>query len=454
VLALLCTAQFVDVLDVNAVLVALPAIGRGLGLSPGELQWVVTAYVLVFAGFLLLAGRLADLFGRRRLFMAGLLIFTLASLACGLARDPVALVAARAVQGLGAAVTAPAALAIITTSFREGAERSAALGVWTAVAAGGGAAGLVLGGLITDALGWEWVFFVNVPVGLAALALSPLLIPESRAADASRRVDVPGALAVTAALALVVFAFSHAEQAGFGSAVVPASLAGGAALLVAFVLVERRAPSPLVPLGVVRRRDLAGPMLVAAALTATTSATGVLATLYLQDVLGHSAGVAGLAALPLSVAVIAGSAAGPALMRRAGSGGTMSLGLAAVGAGAVVAAGISASGGLGYILASGAVAGLGLGAASVAATARGTSSVDGDRRGLASGLLTAAAQVGTALGVALFVWLAGARTDALAPPKPMPEALVEGYRAAFLGAAALAAVAAVAARLRLAGRVA
>jgi EmrB/QacA subfamily drug resistance transporter len=441
-LVLLCVAQFVDVLDVNAVLVALPAIGRALGLTPGELQWVVTAYVLVFAGFLLLAGRLADLFGRRRLFMAGLLVFTLASLACGLARDPLALVAARAFQGLGAAITAPAALAIITTSFREGRERSAALAVWTAVAAGGGAAGLVLGGLITDALGWEWVFFVNVPIGLAALALSPLLLPESRAEGASRRVDVPGAVTATGALAVTVFAFSHAERAGPGSPVVLASLVAALLLAGAFLLAERRARAPLVPLAILRSRELAGSMLVAAALTATTSSASVLATLYLQDVLGYSPGLAGLAALPLSVSVIAGSAVGPRLMERAGPGGAMSLGLVSICCGALVASRISPDGGLGYVLAAGVLAGLGLGAASVAATACGTGSVDEGKRGLASGLLTSSAQVGTALGVAAFVWLASARTDSLASGRSTPAAVVGGYELAFLAAAALAAAAA------------
>ncbi|HEV3375676.1 MAG TPA: MFS transporter [Thermoleophilaceae bacterium] len=450
-LAVLCVAQFVDVLDVNAVLVALPAIGRSLELTPGELQWVVTAYVLVFAGFLLLAGRLADLYGRRRLFMIGLLIFTLASLACGLARDPLTLIAARAVQGLGAAITAPAALAIITTNFNEGAERSAALAVWTAVAAGGGAAGLVLGGVITDALGWEWIFFVNVPVGLTALVLGPFALPESRGDPAPRGLDLAGAVTVTGALALIVFAFSHAERAGPGSAVVLGSLAAGLLLALAFLLVERRTGSPLVPLELLRSGELAGPMLVAGVLTATTSAAGVLATLYLQNVLGYSPGVAGLAALPLSVAVIAGSSAGPALMRRAGATSTMALGLAWICCGALIASRISPTEGLGYVLAAGALSGVGLGAASVAATARGTGSVSEEKRGLASGLLTSSAQVGTALGIAAFVWLASARTDALSPGRPTPETIVQGYEAGLLSIAALAAATALAATRYLRG---
>ena len=453
-LVLLCVAQFVDVLDVNAVIVALPAIGGALDLESAELQWVVTAYVLVFAGCLVLAGRLADRFGARRLFMVGLLVFTLASLACGLAPGALGLIAARAVQGLGAALTAPAALAIITTSFREGRERNAALGVWTAVAAGGGATGLMAGGLITDALGWEWVFFINLPVGFAAFALSPLLLPESRAAEVPRRLDVKGALTVTAGLALIVSAFSHAEHAGFGAPLVLVSLGGAIVSLASFVLVERQARAPLVPLEIFRSRELVGSILVAAALTATTSVGGVLATLYLQDVLGYAPSLAALAALPLSLSVIVGSAGGPRLMRRFGASGTMGVGLAAVCAAMLIATRITPDGGVGYLLLAGAFAGLGLGAASVAATSTGTASVPEGRRGLASGVLTSAAQIGTALGLALFIWLAGVRTEALSDGPPTAEAVVSGYRGAFFGAAVLAALAALGARRLITGHAA
>jgi EmrB/QacA subfamily drug resistance transporter len=450
---LVSVAQFVDVLDVNAVVVALPAVGRSFDLPAGELQWVVTAYVLAFAGCLLLAGRLADLFGHRRLFMIGLLIFTLASLACGFAQAAPMLIAARAAQGLGAAVTAPPALAIITTSFDAGRQRNAALGVWTGVAAGGGAAGLVAGGLVTDALGWQWIFFVNVPVGVAALALSPLLLPTSRSDRAPRGLDIAGAATVTAGLVLVVFGFSHAERAGVGSTVVLAALGGALLLLGVFLLVERRTRSPLLPLELFRNRGLVGSLAVAAALTATTSSAAVLTTLYLQDVRGYAPSAAGLAALPLSLAVIAGSAGGPRLVRRLGARGTMSAGLMAVAMATLVATRITVGGGLGYVLAAGALAGLGLGAASVAATSTGASSVGAGQRGLASGLLTTAAQIGTALGIAALVWLAGARTNSLRPSHPPAEALVSGYRGAFVAAAALAAVAALAARLVISRRV-
>lgn len=441
-LAVLCTAQFVDVLDVNVVVVALPAIGRELGLDASELQWVVTAYALVFAGFLMLAGRLADMLGPRSLFIAGLALFTLASLACGLAREPLALILGRAAQGLGAAITSPAALAIITTSFREGAERNRAVGAWTAVAAAGGAAGVVLGGAITALLGWQWVFFVNVPVGLASLALAPLVLPAPSAGPAARGLDLPGALTVTAGLALLVLAFSHAQRQGLGSpgVLAPLALAGG--LLALFVPIERRVANPLVPLRIFRSRDLLGATLAAAALTASTSAGGVVAMLYLQGVLGYSAAVAGLAALPLSLSVIAGSVAGPRAIRRAGPRATIAWGLLCVCAGALITSRISATGGLGYVLAGGAFEGFGLGVASVAATASGTATVAEGERGLASGVLTTAAQVGTAVGVSALIWLASARADALAPPAPSPEAVVAGYRWAFLAAAGIAALAA------------
>lgn len=242
VLALLCVAQFVNVLDVNAVIVALPSIGRELGFMRGDLQWVITAYVLFFGGFLLLAGRLADLFGRRRMFVAGLAIFTLSSLGCGLAGSPGVLLLARATQGLGAAIVAPAALAIISTTFREGPERNLAMGVWTAVAAGGGAAGLVLGGLITDWLGWEWIFFINVPFGIAGIALSFALLEGDRGQEGSRRLDLFGATTVTAGLVFLVYGLTRAEEAGFGSPLTLGSLALAMILIVTFVLVERGSP--------------------------------------------------------------------------------------------------------------------------------------------------------------------------------------------------------------------
>src|SRR5918998_5492981 len=312
-LALLCVAQFVDVLDINAVIVALPSIGRELGFSRGDLQWVITAYVLFFGGFLLSAGRLADLFGRRRMFVAGLALFALSSLTCGLAGSPAVLLVARAAQGLGAAIVAPAALAIISTTFPEGRERNFAMGVWTAVAAGGGAAGLVVGGLLTDALGWEWIFFVNVPVGVAGIALSFVLLESDRGERASRRLDLPGALTVTAGLVLLVYGLTRAEESGFGSPLTLATMVLALGLLAAFLFVEHSVADPLIPLRVFRARDQSGSALVAFANTATTSPVGIIAVIYLQEVLAYSPTLAGLFGLPFDLSVVGRSFLGSRL---------------------------------------------------------------------------------------------------------------------------------------------
>jgi EmrB/QacA subfamily drug resistance transporter len=446
-LVLLCVAQFVDVLDVNAVVVALPTIGRDLGFAPEELQWVVTAYVLFFGGFLLLAGRLADLFGRRRMFLLGLAIFTVSSLLCGLAWSPLALVGFRAVQGLGAAVVAPAALAIISTTFREGRERNFAMGVWTAVAAGGGAAGLVVGGLLTDALGWEWIFFVNVPVGVVSIALSFVLLEADRGELASRRLDLPGALTVTVGLVLLVYGLTRAENAGFGSSLTLGTMALALLLLGAFLFVEWRVSDPLVPLRVFRLRDLSGSALVAFANTAVTSPVGIFATLYLQEVLDYSPTLAGLLGLPLSISVVAGSFLGSRLTGTLGARRTMALGLLGICAATLVTTGISAEVGLTYVVSGAALSGLALGCSAVASTTRGTSAVGEGERGLASGLLNSSAQVGTALGVAILFTIATARTGALSGVEPTAQALVEGYRLAFFVGAALAVAAALGALL-------
>jgi EmrB/QacA subfamily drug resistance transporter len=438
-LVLLCVAQFVDVLDVNAVIVGLHSIGQDLGFSQAGLQWVVSAYVLFFAGFLLLAGRIADLWGRRRTFVVGLAIFTAASLCCGLSVSPEMLVVSRAIQGLGAATTAPAALSIITTIFAEGPERDRAVAAWTAVAAGGGAAGLLLGGLITDVLGWEWIFFVNVPVGTAGIALSYVLLPESQDSSAHRGLDLLGAGTVTAGLVLLVLGLTRIEEAGFGSRPTLATLGFAAALFGAFVLVERRVTDPLVPLGLFRLRGLVGAALVAFALTAATAPVSVLVTLYLQNPLGYSASFAGLAGLPFSLCVIAGSVLGGRIAGRVGGRATMSLGLAVVAASALVTAGITAESGVAYALAGAALSGLGLGCASVASTARGTSAVDEEKRGLASGFMNTSAQVGTALGLASLLTLAAIRTETFSGgSEPGAEALVAGYRFAFFLAGGVA----------------
>jgi EmrB/QacA subfamily drug resistance transporter len=440
-LGLLCVAQFVVVLDATIVAVALPEIQQDLGFSQAGLQWVISAYTLVFGGFLLLAGRAADLWGRRRMFMIGLVVFTGASLACGLAASPAALVLGRIAQGLGAAIVAPSALSSLTALFPEGDGRGRALGVWTAAAAGGGATGWLLGGLLAGSLGWEWVFFVNLPVGLVGVALAPVLVSESRDQSAPPRLDVAGAVSVTAGLTLLVYGITRVEVAGLAAPVTLASLAASIALLSLFVVVEGWVRHPLVPLGVFRSRVLLGANLVALVLTASTTPPMLLCTLYVQQVLGFPPAQAGLVFPPFNLAVIGGSLLGPRLVARLGPRSTMVCGLIAIAAGSATLLGVSShtDGYLLYLIPAFVLMGTGLGCASVASTASGTAAADGGLQGLASGLLNSAAQIGTVLGLAILVPLAAARTQTLAETIPPDAALVEGFRLAFLGGAIIAA---------------
>ena len=434
-------AQFMVVLDATIVAIALPEIQSDLGFSQAGLQWVISAYTLAFGGFLLLAGRAADLWGRRRMFVVGLAVFSGASLACGLAFSPLSLVVGRIAQGLGAAVVAPSALSSLTAAFPEGEGRGRALGVWTAAAAGGGATGWLLGGLLTGSLGWEWVFFVNLPVGLAGMALAPMLVSESRDETAPPRLDVAGAVSVTAGLTLLVYGITRVEEAGLAAPVTLISLASSGVLLALFVAVEGRVRNPLVPLGVFRSRPLLGANLVALTLTASTTPPMLLCTLYVQQVLGYPPAEAGLVFPPFNLAVIGGSLFGPRLVEWAGSRTTMVCGLLAIAAGAVCFLGISPHGGgyLLYLIPGFVLMGSGLGCASVASTASGTSAADGGLQGLASGLLNSAAQIGTVLGLAVLIPLSAARSEALAGELPADAALVEGFRLAFFGAVGIAA---------------
>jgi len=435
-------AQFVVVLDVTIVAIALPEIRAELGFSRSGLQWVVSAYTLVFGSFLLLAGRMADLWGRRRIFVAGLALFSGASLACGLSPSPAALLAARAVQGLGAAAVSPSALSSLTAAFPEGEGRERALAAWTAAAAGGGAAGWVLGGVLTDALGWAWVFLVNVPVGALGAALAPRLVAETKDEGAPRRLDLAGALMATAGLTLLVYGLTRAEGTGLGSPTTAGALLASLLLLAAFVLVEYRARHPLVPLRVFRSRGFVGANLVAVWLTATTTPPMFLCTLHAQEVLGLAPAQAGLLFPPFNLSVVAGSLLGPRAARSLGRRGAMATGLLAVAGGALLLLGISPGGGYPSAMLPGfALMGAGLGAASVASTAAGTLAAAEGEQGLASGLLNSAAQVGTALGLAVVVPLSAARSAALSGGvgDPPAAALVGGYESGFLGAAALAA---------------
>jgi EmrB/QacA subfamily drug resistance transporter len=435
-LALLCAAQFVDVLGVTVVVVALPSIGAELGLTGSGLGWVVSIYALCFGGFLILSGRAADRYGRRRLFVAGLALFAGASLACGLAPSGIALIAARALQGLGAALAVPAALSLLTTTFSDPDERTRALAIWTAAAAAGGATGFVVGGPITQGLGWEWVFFAGVPVGVAGVALAPVLLPESRD-QSGGGLDLWGAATITAGLLALIFAATNAAEAGVSAPATLTALGLAVALLTAFVRVEGRVALPLLPLRVLGSSELVAANLTAFSLTAVTSSAGVLHTLYVQRVLELSPIATGMAFLPLSVAVIAGSAISPELARRAGARAAMTGGLVLTSIGMIVACAITAQGGLGAVLAGASLSGLGLGLAAVASTSTGTAAARRDEQGLASGLINTSTQVGTALGVAALVTVAAAVTG----DRASSEALVEGLRAAYATAAGLGLIA-------------
>ncbi len=436
-LTLLCVAQFIDVLGVTVVVVALPSIRRELGFSNEDLQWVVSVYALVFGGCLLLAGRAADVFGARRLFMLGLGGFGATSLACGLAPSPLALVIARAAQGLGAAMVVPAALALLITTFPQGPVRDRALALWTAAAAGGGAAGFVLGGLITASLGWEWVFLINVPVALVALALARRVLTATRDAGRRRRLDAWGAVTITAGLLVLIYGLTVAEDAGPAALPTLATLAAGAALIVAFMVVESRVPEPLVPLGIFRRRVLVGANVTALALTATTGAAAVLATSHLQQVLDQSPTATGFVFLPFSLCVVAGSTVAPALIARFGTGLTAASGLLGVGAAMLLFTRISTAGGIAPLVAGLSLAGAALGWASVAATRAGTAQARTGEQGLIAGLLNTATQLGTAIGIAVLTTAAAARTAAIGDT---PAGLVKGFQTAYLAAAALALV--------------
>ena len=445
-LALLCMTQFMVVLDASIVNIALPTIGKEVGISQENLSWVVNAYVLTFGCFLLLGGRMADLLGRRLIFMVGLVIVAVASLFAGFAPSEGALIAARAAQGLGAAIIAPSALSIVTTIFRDGSERNKALGAWGAVAGSGGAAGVLLGGVLTDGLGWEWVLWVNVPVALLVLALTPGLIPESRSESQTRTFDLAGAVTVTAGLSLLVYAIVDAESAGWGSTKTIGLLAAAVALLGIFTVIELRSEAPLVPFSIFRKRTLTGANAVGLMVGGSLFAMFFFITLYMQQVLGYSPIKAGLSYLPLSLAIIASAAWASQLVTRIGFKPVLVAGLALVAGGLVWFSAISVDGGfVTDILGPSLLAAVGLGFAFVTTTIAAVSGIDDTEQGLASGLINTSQQVGGALGLAILATVANSRTDdvlaaAGGNPSALPNALVEGFQAAFLGAALIAVI--------------
>jgi len=434
---LLAMADFVVVLDASIVNIALPSIGRGLHFSLANLSWVVNAYVLTFGGFLLLGGRIADRIGRRRVFIIGLGVFSAASLAGGLAHSEAWLIAARAIQGFGAALLAPAALSLVTAMFREGPERNRALSIWGAVAGSGAAAGVLLGGVLTSALGWRSVLFVNVPIGIVAILLTPWLIAESRGDLARRSFDLPGAATVTAGLSALVYALVRAATVGWGSPQTIGVLIAAVALLALFVVIERRSEAPLVPFSFFRLRSVSAANATMLALGAAVIGLFYFLSLYLQNVLGYSAITAGISQLPLAVGIVLAAGVASPLVNRLGITPVLVAGLALFAGGLVWFAQLPVHAGyLADVLGPSLLIALGLGFAFVPITILAETGVTDRDYGLASGLVNTSQQIGGALGLAVLSTIATSRTNHLAAAHhPINQAMTLGFHTAFLAAA-------------------
>jgi EmrB/QacA subfamily drug resistance transporter len=442
-LALLCGAFFMVILDANIVVVALPSVEAELGFSEQGLQWVISAYALTFAGLLLLGGRAADLLGRRRLFMVGLLFFTLASLLCGLAWSPGALIGARAVQGIGAAIMTPTALSIVSTTF-EGAERNKALAIWGMNGAFGATAGYLIGGPLVDGPGWEWIFFINIPVGLAALALSPLLLRESRATTARRSYDPVGALTITGALVVLVYALVEAPDAGWGSLQTILLFAAAAALVAIFAAIESRHPAPLLPLRMLRSRTLVGANLVMLLFATLGFGMPFIVTQYAQQVLGYSALEFGASFVVTPVAAAAGMIVAQAAVARVGFRPVAATGMALLGAGSLLLTQASPGGSyFGDIFLGILVFGLGIGPVFATATIAGLAGVAERESGVASGLSNTAFQLGGALGVAIVSTVAVSRSEGYLADNEGANplvALTEGFQTGFVACVVMAGI--------------
>ncbi|WP_079055931.1 DHA2 family efflux MFS transporter permease subunit [Streptomyces caeruleatus] len=427
VVALACAGQFLVVLDVSVVNVALPSMRADLGMSAQGLQWVVNAYAIAFAGFMLLGGRAGDLYGRKRMFLVGLAVFTLASLAGGLAQQDWQLLLARAVQGLGAAVLAPSTLTIVTAAVPEGAARARAIGTWTAVGAGGGAAGGLVGGVLVDVLSWRWVLLINVPVGAVVLAGSLLWLVDSRAGD-GRRLDLPGAVLVTAGLATLAYGISQTEASGWTATATVVPLLAGLALIGVFVLVESRTAAPLMPLGLFRVRAVSSANAAMFLCGSAMFCMWFFMTLYAQNVLGYTPLEAGLALVPSSLAVLLGSKLAPRLMPRTGTRTVAVAGTLVAVVGFGWQSTLSVTGGyVTSIMVPGILMMLGAGLAATPLAALATSGAEAGEAGLVSGLVNTSRTMGGSLGLAVLSTLAAARTGGTATP----EALTEGYALAF-----------------------
>jgi EmrB/QacA subfamily drug resistance transporter len=449
-LALVGTAFFMTVLDVAIVNVALPSIGEDLNFSRENLQWVITAYAIAFGGFLLLGGRAADLLGRRAVFMGGVAIFTVASLVCGLAESEGVLIAARAVQGFGAAIVSPAALSIVMTAFPEGAERNKALGVWGALGGSGAAVGVFAGGVLTKYLGWEWIFFVNVPVGAAVLALSLVILHESKV-EGIHGFDIVGAVTVTAGLALFVYAISEAPDVGWTSARTVLLLGLSLALLAAFVVTELRVRAPMMPFSIFRVRTVTGANVVGALLGAVVFSNFFLLTLYVQQVLSYSALKAGLTFLATAGTAVIAAGVAQALVTRLGVKPVLLTGLLLMTGAMLWYTQISVDGTFpvdllpGYLM-----VGVGIAFSFVPVQIAALAGIEHREAGLASGLINTSQQIGGALGVAVASTVFTSRFDDLVADRtPIPEALTDAFSAGFWVIAVLGVLAIIAALLTI-----
>ena len=444
---LLAVAYFMTIVDLTIVNVSLPTIGRDLHFSSTNLQWVVTAYALTFGGLLLLGGRAADLLGRRRILMLGLALFTVASLACGLATGDAFLIGARAVQGMGAAIMLPAALSIVMNMFEEGAERNRALGIWGGLGAAGATVGLIAGGFLTRYAGWQYIFYLNVPIGATALLLAPRIVPESRLATHRRRFDVAGAITGTAGLVLLVDAISQAPQYGWGATRTLALLAASVALLGAFLMIESRVESPLLPLSIFRLRTLAGANVAGLLLGGSFFAFVFVGTLYMQQVMHYSALQSGVAWLAASLTSVALAGLSQWLVTRGGAKIVMAIGMTLIGAGVIWATQVPVHGHfLGNLAGPFVIAGAGTAFAFIPISIGALAGVAEHRAGLASGLLNTSQQLGGAIGIAIASSVAASHTQALLRTgHAVPTALTGGFQQAFwvLGALALLAVPAI-----------
>src|SRR4051795_9895677 len=455
VLAVVAVAQFMVILDSTVVNVALPTVQRALGFSEQSLSWILNAYTLMFGGFLLLGGRAADRLGRRRLVVAGIALFSGASLICGLSQSEGMLLVARGAQGLGGAMVSPAALSIILTTFAEGTERNRALGIWGAIAGAGGAVGVLLGGVIVQAISWRWVFFINVPIGACVLALTARIVPESRSEAAAKRgYDLGGAVAITLGMIALVFTLIKADSWGWGSGKTIAGFAIAALLIAAFVTIEQRHPDPLVPLRIFSNRSLAASDVTMLLVAAGLFGMFFFCTLYLQQVLGFSALKTGLSYLPFSLTLIAASAGASRVVDRFGPKPVLVTGLLITTAGFLVLTRASGHGDYGsHVLPALVIIGIGLGMSFVPITIAATTGVAPEDSGLASGLLNTTQQVGGSLGLAILSTVSTTRVaDALHSGTPALAALTHGFKGAFTVAAVICAAGALLALVLLPGR--